>query len=134
MTENALWRLLLGGFVLLLAVTSIALFFGVWIHPDDSADLPPCPYSSDSEILSKLPGIIPAIGAYEVIREKLQHRSTADLEPQTVVIAQALSSADPRIASCAKRLGAEKDVESARRVFMRLHRLMEKHTRALEKK
>ncbi len=32
-----------------------------------------------------------------------------------------------RIASLAKRLAAEQDVESARRAFMRLHRLMQRH-------
>lgn len=132
--KNVVWRVILAGFVLLLVVTCVAMFLGAWVHPDDSGDLPSCPYIGGNELVGQSSNIMAAIGAYEAIRETLKRHSTEGLAAQTAVIEEALSTADPRIASCAKRLGAEKDIESARRAFMRMHRLMEKHVRALEKK
>ncbi len=132
--QKVVWRFLLAGFVLLLIVTGVAMFFGAWVHPDDSADLPSCPYIGGNELVGQSSNMMAVIGAYEAIRETLKRHSTEGLYAQTAVIEEALSSADPRIASCAKRLGAEKDIESARRAFMRMHRLMEKHVRAMEKK
>ncbi|MGA0112073.1 MAG: hypothetical protein ACO3PN_08225, partial [Chthoniobacterales bacterium] len=41
------------------------------------------------------------------------------------------SPSPPDIAKCAKRLADEPDLESARRAFMRLNRLMEKHARRM---
>lgn len=134
MTENTVWRWLLAGFVLLLVVTGAAMFFGAWLHPGGSGDLPPCPYAEGREISALPSEMMPAIGAYEAIRETLKRGSVEGVSAQARVIAETLSAADPRIASCAKRLGAEKDAESARRIFMRLHRLMERHARSLPQK
>jgi hypothetical protein len=45
------------------------------------------------------------------------------------VIARIFAVDDPKMASLAKRLAAEQDVESAKRAFLRLNRLMEKNAR-----
>jgi len=46
---------------------------------------------------------------------------------QAEVIARAFAATDPKLSACAKRLAGEQDLESARRAFMRLNRLMEKN-------
>lgn len=73
------------------------------------------------------PHVVTAIGAYEAIRETLERDSLEGVADQAAVIERSFAGDDPRIVSLAKRLGAEQDVESARRAFMRLHRLMQRH-------
>lgn len=133
MTKDTLWRGFLAGLVLLLATTGVAMFFGAW-QGANNEDLQPYPYTEGRDI-SLLPGKTQsALADCEVIRKTLNRHSTEGLAMRTDAIAEAFFTDDPRIASCAKRLGAEKDVESARRAFMRMNRLVQKHIRSLPKK
>lgn len=75
--------------------------------------------------------VVAAAGAYEAIRETLQRGSIEGVAGQAAAIARAFENTDPEMSACAKRLGDEKDVESARRAFMRMHRLMQQHARRL---
>jgi hypothetical protein len=71
--------------------------------------------------------LVRSVGSYEAIRETLMRDSTEGIAEQTEVIIRAFDQSHPGIASVAKRLSSEQDVESARRAFMRLHRLMQRH-------
>jgi hypothetical protein len=75
--------------------------------------------------------LVRSVGAYEAIRETLMRDSTEGIAEQTEVITRAFDEIQPGIASVAKRLNSAQDVESARRAFMRMHRLMERHARRL---
>ncbi len=125
-------RIFLGALLFLLLAAGVAIFTGPWsLHRAPAALLPPCPYL-ESRDLSAIPqSILPAIGAYEAVRETLKRGSIEGVAAQAEAIAGAFAADDPKIASCAKRLAAEQDVESARRAFMRLNRLMEQHARKL---
>ena len=74
-----------------------------------------------------------AEAAYEAIRETLLRESIEGIAQQAGVIERSFAEDDQRIASLAKRLASEQDVESARRAFMRLHRLMQRHADRLPK-
>ena len=134
MTSTAGARWLLAALVLLLLVTGAAIFSGPWLRPVSPAALPACPYLESSEISSLPPQVAGVIGSYEAIRETLKRNSLEGVPAQAEAIAAAFTSTQPGIASCAKRLAAERDIESARRAFMRLNRLMEKHARSLPPK
>lgn len=124
------WRLLTAGLVLVLIVAGALMFFGPWLKTDSvPGKLPSCPYLQQGDLSSVSPEIVAAIGAYEAIRETLSRGSIEGVPQQAEVIVRAFGPVDPKIASVAKRLAAEQDVESARRAFMRLNRLMEKRAR-----
>ena len=131
MSAAMIGRWLVFGFILLLLVTGAAVFSSPWLRPDTGQTPPSCPYLETHQFSALPPEVVGAIGAYEAIRETLKRNSIEGLPAQAEAIAAAFSSSDPKIASCAKRLAAEPDVESARRAFMRLNRLMEKHARTL---
>lgn len=124
-------RLLTIGLVCFLFGAGAAMFFGPWLRPAVSEDLPPCPYLEQRGFADVPAPVVTAIGAYEAIRETLLRESLDGIADQSEVIVRAFTDIDPRIVSLAKRLAAEKDVESARRAFMRLHRLMERHAAKL---
>lgn len=115
------------GLVCFLTGAAAMMFLGPWLHPEAAGDLPPCPYL-ESRGLSDVPAeVVTAIGAYEAIRETLLRESLEGVSDQAGAIARAFSGSDPKIAALAKRLAEEQDVESARRAFMRMHRLMRKN-------
>jgi hypothetical protein len=122
-------RLLTVGLVCFLLGTGAAMFFGPWLHEGAGGELPACPYLAAGELSGLPPGVVAAAGAYEAIRETLARGSLDGVAEQADVIARAFGDSEPQISSCAKRLAGEQDVESARRAFLRLHRLMEKHAR-----
>ena len=115
------------GLVCFLLGAGAAMFFGPWLVPSLGDDLPPCPYLEKHGLAEVPPQVVTSIGAYEAIRETLLRESLEGVEEQSGVIARAFAGEDQRIASLAKRLAAEQDVESARRAFRRLHRLMQSH-------
>lgn len=118
--------------VLFLLAGAVLMVTGVWTKRQAEPEkLPACPYLQREEFSSVQPEVIAAIGAYEAIRETLSRGSIDGISTQAEVIARTFSSLESDIASCAKRLGDEPDLESARRAFMRLNRLMEKHARRL---
>ncbi len=119
------------GLVCFLLGAGVAMFVGPWLHPEVDEVLPGCPYLENGGFGGMPPEVVAAIGAYEAIRETLMRDSFDGVAVQAEVIARAFSQMDPKIASVAKRLSAEQDVESARRAFMRLNRLMEKHAQSL---
>lgn len=123
-------KLLTAGLVLVLVVAGALMLFGPWLKTESSpAKLPACPYLQQGDLSSVSPEVVAAIGAYEAIRETLSRGSIEGVSQQAEVIARAFAPVDSKIASVAKRLAAEQDVESAKRAFMRLNRLMEKHAR-----
>jgi hypothetical protein len=123
-------KLLTAGLVLVLIVAGALMLFGPWLKTESSpAKLPACPYLQQGDLSSVSPEVVAAIGAYEAIRETLSRGSIQGVSQQAGVIARAFGPVDTKIASVAKRLAAEQDVESAKRAFMRLNRLMEKHAR-----
>jgi hypothetical protein len=123
-------KLLTAGLVLVLVVAGALMLFGPLLKTESSpAKLPACPYLQQGDLSSVSPEVVAAIGAYEAIRETLSRGSIEGVSQQAEVIARAFGPVDPKIASVAKRLAAEQDVESAKRAFMRLNRLMEKHAR-----
>lgn len=124
-------RLLTVGLVCFLFGAGAAMFFGPWLRPATADDLPPCPYLERRGFADVPAPVVTAIGAYEAIRETLLRESLDGIADQSDVIVRAFADVDPRIVSLAKRLSAEQDVESARRTFMRLHRLMERHASRL---
>lgn len=120
-------RLITAGLVLVLLVAGALMFAGPLLKTGpDQAKLPACPYLQAGDLSSVSPELIASIGAYEAIRETLSRGSIKGMPQQAEVIARAFAPVDPKIASVAKRLAAEQDVESAKRAFMRLARLMEK--------
>lgn len=126
-----LGRFVTAGLVCFLLGAGAAMFIGPWINPEADGNLPVCPYLENGGFAEMPPQIVAAIGAYEAIRETLMRDSLDGVAAQAGVIARAFSEADPKMASVAKRLAAEQDVESARRAFMRLNRLMEKRAQSL---
>lgn len=126
-------RILTIGLVCFLLAAGIAMMLGPVLEKSPTASLPACPYSTSGELSSLPPAIVAATGAYEAIRETLARGSIEGLAPQAAVIERTFRSIDPKIASLAKRLGAERDLESAKRAFMRLNRLMEKNAGRLSR-
>lgn len=120
-------RILTVGLVCFLLGAGGAMLFAPYLHPPAGPDLPPCPYLEKGGFAVVPPHVVTAIGAYEAIRETLERDSLEGVADQAAVIERSFAGDDPRIVSLAKRLGAEQDVESARRAFMRLHRLMQRH-------
>lgn len=119
-------RLLIIGLICFLLGAGAAIFLAPLIHTQSDADLPACPYLETLE-LSQVPSqVVAAVGAYEAIRETLVRNSLDGVSTQADVIVRAFEGIDPKISSCAKRLADAPDVESARRAFMRMNRLMEK--------
>lgn len=126
------WRLITAGLVLVLVIAGALMLSGPWLKKEEvPAKLPTCPYLQQGDLSSVSPEVVAAIGAYEAIRETLSRGSIEGVPQQAEVIARAFAPDEPKIASVAKRLAAEQDVESARRAFMRLNRLMEKHAQKL---
>jgi len=124
-------RLLTIGLVCFLGAAGLVFFAGAWLHPEADDMLPACPYPQRHDLSALPPEVVTATGAYEAIRETLMRDSLDGVKLQAGVIARAFVEQDQRIAAVAKRLAAEQDVESARRAFMRLHRLMERHAAKL---
>ncbi len=120
-------KILTVGLICFLLGAAVAMLSGPWLTPLAGDDLPPCPYLENHNFAEVPPYVITAIGAYEAIRETLLRESLEGVGHQSTVIARAFATEDQRITSLAKRLAAEQDVESARRAFRRLHRLMMKH-------
>lgn len=114
--------------VCLLVGAGAVMFLGPFVNPRAAHSLPPCPYVKDRGFADVPTYLVRAIGAYEAIRETLLRDSLEGIGEQADAIVRAFSDNDPGIASLAKRLAGEKDAESARRAFMRLHRLMQKHS------
>jgi hypothetical protein len=125
------WRLLTVGLICFLLGAGLAIVFGTFAGGTGQANLPSCPHLAARDMVHLPAEVVAAAGAYEAIRETLQRDSIEGVSAQADVIARAFAGTDPKIASVAKRLGAELDVESARRAFRRLHRLMEQHARRL---
>jgi hypothetical protein len=127
-----LGRIITIGLVVFLLVGAALMFLGPWLKRDAVPEkLPACPYLQTQELASVPPEVIAASGAYEAIRETLSRGSIDGISAQADVISRTFASSAPEIAKCAKRLAEEPDLESARRAFMRLNRLMEKHARKM---
>jgi len=126
-------RILTIGLVCFLLAAGIAMFIGPMLKKAPAGYLPACPYGTSVELSSLPPEIVAATGAYEAIRETLARGSIEGIAQQAAVIERTFVSTDPKIASLAKRLAAEQDLESAKRAFMRLHRLMEKNAGRLSR-
>ena len=124
-------RILTAGLVCFLLAAGTAMFFGPMLVGPSTARLPPCPFTKSGDFDSLPPETVAAVGAYEAIRETLSRGSIDGIAPQAAVIARVFAEGDPKMASLAKRLAAEQDVESAKRAFLRLNRLMEKSARRL---
>jgi|SanBayMetagenome_1026888.scaffolds.fasta_scaffold38016_2 hypothetical protein len=124
-------KLITIGLVCFLTGAGIAMLLGPALHPLLGHDLPPCPYLEKRGFAEVPPHVVTAIGAYEAIRETLLRESIEGIAQQAGVIERSFAEDDQRIVSLAKRLASEQDVESARRVFMRLHRLMQRHADSL---
>ncbi len=120
-------KILTVGLVCFLTGAGIAMLLGPVLAPLLGPDLPPCPYLEKRGFAEVPPHVVTAIGAYEAIRETLLRDSLEGIAHQSAVIERSFAQDDQRIVSLAKRLGSEQDVESARRAFMRLHRLMQRH-------
>lgn len=122
-------RILTAGLIVFLLLAGTVFFMGPWLHPGADEELPPCPYLQTSDFADLPPEIVASVGAYEAIRETLARESLDEVPAQSQVIARSFRERDAKIASVAKRIAGEQDVESARRAFMRLHRLMERDAR-----
>ncbi len=121
-------RLLLTGLIFFLVVAGALMFFGPLMREKGgAAKLPACPYLQKTDLAGIPPEVVGAVGAYEAIRETLARDSIEGVAAQAEVIARAFAATDPKLSACAKRLAGEQDLESARRAFMRLNRLMEKN-------
>lgn len=120
-------KLLTIGLSCFLLGAGAVMLIGPWLHPATDEDLPVCPYLESRGFAEVPVQVVTAIGAYEAIRETLLRESLEGVSDQAEVIARAFAETDQKIASLAKRLAAEQDVESARRAFLRLHRLMKRH-------
>jgi hypothetical protein len=120
-------KILTAGLVCFLALAGLAMLLGPLLFPRSPNELPPSPYMRERGFAGVPASLIPSIGAYEAIRETLVRDSTEGIAEQTEVIARAFDESHPGIVSVAKRLNSEHDVESARRAFMRMHRLMQRH-------
>jgi len=120
-------RLLVTGLVFFLVAAAALMFFGPLMRVRAGEKLPPCPYIAKEDLSGIPTEVVAAVGAYEAIRETLARDSIEGVAAQAEVIARTFTTTDPKLSICAKRLGGEQDVESARRAFMRLNRLMEKN-------
>lgn len=120
-------KILTVGLVSFLILAGAAMLLGPALFPRPSHELPSSPYVRDRGFAEVPTSLVPSVGAYEAIRETLMRDSTAGIAEQTEVIARAFDESHPGIVSVAKRLNSEQDVESARRAFMRMHRLMQRH-------
>lgn len=126
-------RFLTIGLVCFLSAAGIAMFFGPMLKESPDGSLPACPYATAAGFSSWPAEIVAATGAYEAIRETLSRGSIEGIPQLAGVIERAFAPTDPKIASLAKRLAAEQDVESAKRAFLRLHRLMDKNAGRLSR-
>ncbi len=124
-------KILTVALVCFLTGAGVAMLVGPWLGSGGSDDLPPCPYLERRGFAEVPANVVTAIGAYEAIRETLLRESLEGVTDQAQVIVRSFTDHDPRIVSVAKRIGSSQDVESARRAFMRLHRLMERHAAKL---
>lgn len=120
-------KLITLGLVCFLLGAGVVLFFGPWLLPPSDDELPSSPYLEKRALAQISPRVVTSIGAYEAIRESLRRESLEGVAERSEEIARAFAGEDQRIVSLAKRLAAEQDVESARRAFRRLHRLMRRH-------
>lgn len=126
------WRIIITGLVALLVAAAVFMAAGPWLKNEgETEQLPACPYLEQAEISSIPPEIVAAIGAYEAIRETLNRGSIEGIGAQADLIERTFATSAPGVAACAKRLSGEPDVESARRAFLRLNRLMGKHAAKL---
>ena len=119
-------KILTIGLVSFLILAGAMMLLGPILFPPPY-DLPPSPYVRERGFTDLPTELVRSVGAYEAIRETLMRGSTEGIREQTEVITRAFDEIHPGIASVAKRLSSEQDVESARRAFMRLHRLMQRH-------
>jgi hypothetical protein len=110
-----------------LILAGAMMLLGPVLFPQSLHELPPSPYVRERGFTELPTALVRSVGAYEAIRETLMRNSTEGIAEQTEVITRAFDQSHPGIASVAKRLSSEQDVESARRAFMRLHRLMQRH-------
>lgn len=118
------WRIFLGVMVVFLAGAGAAMLWtsmGVPLHQP----LPACPF-----LEKKLPpgsSVERSIAAYEAMRVALDRGSLEGVAAQARAMAEEFADTDPKVAGMALRLAAAGDVESARRAFLRLNRLLQKH-------
>ena len=119
-------KILTIGLVSFLILAGAMMLLGPILFPPPH-DLPPSPYVRERGFTELPAALVTSVGAYEAIRETLMRNSIDGIREQTEVIIRALDESHPGIASVAKRLSSEQDVESARRAFMRMHRLMQRH-------
>lgn len=122
----------MGGKLITLGLVCFLLGAGVVLFLARGCSLPRTtgcllPLPRKTRLGPNFPRVVTSIGAYEAIRESLRHESLEGVAEQSEEIARAFAGEDQRIVSLAKRLAAEQDVESARRAFRRLHRLMRRH-------
>jgi hypothetical protein len=120
-------KILTIGLVSFLILAGAMMLLGPVLFPPTPHELPPSPYVRERGFTELPAALVRSVGAYEAIRETLMRDSTEGIAEQTEVITRAFDQSHPGIASVAKRLSSEQDVESARRAFMRLHRLMQRH-------
>jgi hypothetical protein len=120
-------KILTIGLVSFLILAGAMMLLGPVLFPSTPHELPPSPYVRERGFTELPAALVRSVGAYEAIRETLMRDSTEGIAEQTEVITRAFDQIHPGIASVAKRLSSEQDVESARRAFMRLHRLMQRH-------
>lgn len=125
-----LWRFLLVGLVCFL-VGATAMFVAAPWSGHAPSELPVCPLPGPEGFAALPPELVAAAGAYEAIRETLERESIDGVAAQAEVLVRSFAASDPKLSLCAKRLAGEQDVESARRAFMRLHRLLDKHAQSL---
>lgn len=122
-----IWRFFIVGLVCFVLGAAAAMVTAPLLRPADSMVLPPCPLLGSAGFAQMPPEVAAAAGSYEAVRETLARGSLDGLADQAGVIARAFAASNPQISSCAKKLAAATDIESARRAFLRLHQLMEKH-------
>lgn len=120
-------KILTAGLVCFLALAGLAMLLGPLLFPRSPNELPPSPYVCERGFAEVPTSLVRSVGAYEAIRETLMRDSTEGIAEQTEVITRAFEESQTGIASVAKRLNSAQDVESARRAFMRMHRLMQRH-------
>ena len=120
-------KILTIGLVSFLILAGALMLFGPLLFPQLSNNLPPSPYVHERGFTDLPTELVRSVGAYEAIRETLMRGSTEGIREQTEVIIRAFDESHQGIISVTKRLSSEQDVESARRAFMRLHRLMQRH-------
>lgn len=125
--DNVFWRFIIVGLVCFVLGAAAAMLASPLLPRSESYALPPCPLLGSAGFTQMPPEIAAAAGAYEAVRETLARGSLDGLSAQADVITRAFATDNPQISSCAKKLAGATDIESARRAFLRLHQLMEKH-------